>query len=333
MNRFLVRGLMTGALAVGLIGMPAPAFAQNGTLKGKVVTEEGQAAAAVEVVLEQTGDTPRTIRTITDKFGEWIRPGVPVGSSWKITAKKDKNSGEATVTVKSGDNKVPDIVLMTPESKAAGKKIVSNEEAAKVNKHAEEVGALTKEVNAAVEAGRFDEALTKLKTLDEKIEKCVPCVMKMAEVLVKMKDEVAAEAALKKGAEYDPTDPEPYRLLSNLYNNQKKFDEATKAGAKANELTAAKGGGGSDATSLLNQGIIFWNAGKYPEAKAEFAKAVKADPKKADAQYWLGLSTYNLAASGQGNLADAKAPLSEYLKLEPKGEYAEVAKALLATIK
>ena len=154
----------------------------------------------------------------------------------------------------------------------------------------------------------------------------------MAEVLVKMKDEVGAEAALKKGAEYDPASPEPYRLMANLYNNQKKFDEAAKASAKANELTAASGGG-TDAVSLLNQGIIFWNAGKYPEAKAQFAAAVKADPKKADAQYWLGLSTYNLAASGQGNLADAKAPLSEYLKLEPKGEYAEVAKALLATIK
>ena len=332
MNRLFVRGLMTGVLALGLVGMAAPAFAQNGTLKGKVVTEEGQAAAAVEVVLELTGDTPRTIRTITDKFGEWIRPGIPVGGTWKVTARKDKNLGEATVVVKSGDNKVPDIVLMTPESRASGKKIVSNEEAAKVNKHAEEVRTLTTEVNAAVEAGRFDEALAKLKGLDEKIEKCVPCQMKMAEVLVKMKDEAAAEAALLKGVEYDAANPEPYRLLANLYNNQKKFDEAAKASAKASELVAASGGG-SDAVSLLNQGIIFWNAGKYPEAKAEFAKAVKADPKKADAQYWLGLSTYNVAAQGQGNIADAKGPLSEYLKLEPKGEYAEVAKALLATIK
>jgi len=332
MNRFLVRGLMTGVLALGLIGMAAPAFAQNGTLKGKVVTEGGTAAAAVEVVLELTGDTPRTIRTITDKFGEWIRPGLPVGGTWKITAKKDKDLGEATVVVKAGDNKVPDIVLMTPESRASGKKIVSESEAATVNKHAEEVKALTTEVNAAVEAGRFDEALAKLKTLDEKLEKCVPCQMKIAEVLVKMKDEAGAEAALKKGAEYDPANPEPYRLMANLYNNQKKFDEAAKASAKANELTTA-GGGGTDATSLLNQGIIFWNGGKYPEAKAQFAAAVKADPKKADAQYWLGLSTYNLAASGQGVIADAKGPLSEYLKLEPKGEYAEVAKALLATIK
>jgi len=332
MNRFLVRGLMTGVMAFGLIGMAAPAFAQNGTLKGKVVTEGGQPAAAVEVVLEQTGDTPRTIRTITDKFGEWIRPGIPVGGTWKITAKKDKDLGEAQVVVKSGENKVPDIVLMTPESRASGKKIVSESEAAKVNKHAEEVALLTKEVNAAVEAGRFDEAMAKLKSLDEKIEKCQPCVMKMAEVHVKMKDEAAAEADLLKGIEYNPASPEPYRLLANLYNNQKKFDEASKASAKANELTAASGGG-SDATSLLNQGIIYWNAGKYPEAKAEFAKAVKADPKKADAQYWLGLSTYNLAASGQGTLAEAKGPLSEYLKLEPKGEYAEVAKALLATIK
>jgi len=333
MNRLFVRGLMTGVLALGLIGMAAPAFAQNGTLKGKVVTEEGQAAAAVEVVLELTGDTPRTIRTITDKFGEWIRPGIAVGGTWKITARKDKNVGEATVVVKSGDNKVPDIVLLTPESRASGKKIVSEAEASKVNKHAEEVAALTKEVNAAVEAGRFDEALAKLKSLDEKIEKCVPCVMKMAEVQVKMKDEAGAEASLLKGVEYDPAHPEPYRLLANLYNNQRKFDEATKMNAKANELMAASGGGGGDADSFLNQGKIFWNAGKIAEAKAEFAKSVKVDPKKAEAHYWLGLTTFSLASTGQGTLADAKGPLSEYLKLEPKGEYAEIAKSLLAQIK
>jgi tetratricopeptide (TPR) repeat protein len=187
-------------------------------------------------------------------------------------------------------------------------------------------------VNAAVEAGKFDEALAKLQSLDERIEKCAPCQMKMAEVHAKMKDEAAAEKDLLKAIEYDPTKAEPYQMLANLYNNMRKFDEAAKASAKANELLGASGGGG-DALSLLNQGIIFWNAAKYAEAKAEFAKAVKADPKKAEAQYWLGLSTYNLAASGQGNLADAKGPLSEYLKLEPKGEYAEVAKALLATIK
>ena len=174
MNRFLIRGLMTGVVAVGLLGTAAPAFAQNGTLKGKVVTEGGTAAASVEVVLELTGDTPRTIRAITDKFGEWVRPGLPVGGTWKITAKKDKDQGEATVVVKSGDNKVPDIVLLTPESRASGKKIVSEAEAAKVNKHAEEVSAMTKEVNAAVEGGRLDEALAKLKSLDEKIEKCLP---------------------------------------------------------------------------------------------------------------------------------------------------------------
>ena len=334
MNRFLVRGLMTAVLAVGLVGIAAPAFAQNGTLKGKVISEEtSQPAVAVEVILELQGPTPRKISTITDKFGEWVRPGLPVGGTWKITAKKDKLLGEAEVVVKAGENKVPDIVLMTPESRAAGKKIVSPDEAAKVNKHAEEVGNLTREVNAAVEAGKYEEALAKLTALDEKIEKCLPCVMKMAEVYNRMKNDEQTEAMLKKAMEYDPKSAEPHMQLANLYNNQRKFDEAAKESAKGNELMGAAGGGGGDATSLLNQGIIFWNAGKYPEAKTQFALAVKADPKKADAQYWLGLSTYNLAASGQGSIADAKGPLSEYLKLEPKGEYAEVAKALLATIK
>ncbi len=58
---------------------------------------------------------------------------------------------------------------------------------------------------------------------------------------------------------------------------------------------------------------------------------MKADPKKADAQYWLGLSTYNVwRRQARAISRTRRRRSSEYLKLEPKGEYAEIAKALLA---
>jgi TolA-binding protein len=79
---------------------------------------------------------------------------------------------------------------------------------------------------------------------------------------------------------------------------------------------------------VFNQGVILWNAGKIPEAQAQFEQAVKLDPTLAEAHYWLGMS---LLSTGKN--ADAKPHFEEYLKLAPTGQYAETAKAALATIK
>jgi TolA-binding protein len=96
---------------------------------------------------------------------------------------------------------------------------------------------------------------------------------------------------------------------------------------KATELSASSPTGG-DPTTIFNQGIIFWNQSKIPEAKAQFEKAIQLNPRLADAQYWYGMSLVN-----EGKMADAKKPFEEYLKLAPTGQYAETAKAILAQIK
>jgi TolA-binding protein len=64
------------------------------------------------------------------------------------------------------------------------------------------------------------------------------------------------------------------------------------------------------------------------EAEAQFRKAVKLDPKMADAQYYLGMTLVN-----QGKMTEAKAPFLEYMKLEPKGKFAGDVKEMLAMIK
>ena len=115
--------------------------------------------------------------------------------------------------------------------------------------------------------------------------------------------------------------------MASIYNQQKKLDEASKMSAKALELMEA-GGAGGDAGSVFNQGVIFWNQSKIAEAKAMFEKATKLDPKLAEAHYWLGMAHVN-----ENKMAEAKGPFQEYLKLAPTGQYAETAKAILATIK
>ena len=119
--------------------------------------------------------------------------------------------------------------------------------------------------------------------------------------------------------------------LANVYNAQKKFDQAAEAGAQAQKLLSAAGGatgGGVSASATFNQGVIAWNAGKIPEAQKLFEQAVAADPKMADAHYWLGMANVN-----QGKLPEAVKSFEEYLKLDAKGQYAEQAKGMLAAIK
>jgi hypothetical protein len=138
---------------------------------------------------------------------------------------------------------------------------------------------------------------------------------------------------LLKGAEYDPANPEPYRLLSNLYNNQKKFDEATKAGAKANELMAASGGGGATHVDA-EPGHHFLERRQVPGSQGAVRAGREGGPEKSLTRSTGSASRPTTSRRRVREISRTpRARCPSTLKLAPKGEYAEVAKALLATIK
>jgi tetratricopeptide (TPR) repeat protein len=328
--------------------------------KPKDIKDPNMGVDAAYVTLELKGDAPKKFQTLTDAFGDFYKAGLPPGT-YDISIRKewrDPVQGRAPgnklvvflaempgVVLKPGEKlKVPDIAAFTEEARAAGKgkagttaAVAASPETDAANKRAAEVNALAKDADAAVAAGKFDEAIVMLMSIvnkrAEKNETCAACYVKIGEAHLHLLQLDKAEAAFLKAIEQDPKLRDPYTQLASLYNGQRKFDEAAKMSAKANELGGAAGAGGGDAQSIFNAGIINWNAGKYPEARDEFAKAVKLDPKFANAQYYLGMAIFNLASSNKATMADAKAPFQEYLKLAPTGEFAEVAKAILATIK
>jgi protein O-GlcNAc transferase len=167
------------------------------------------------------------------------------------------------------------------------------------------------------------------------IPNCVECYANIGTVHTRTKKYDEAEAAFKKAIELKPDFAEAYSGLANLYNTTKKFDLAAEASKKAMELNAAAPGGasagaaaGGSASGVYNQGVILWNAGKFPEAKAQFEAAVKLDPNMADAHYWLGMALVN-----GGDMAGAKPKFEQYLKLAPTGQFADTAKAIIASIK
>jgi superkiller protein 3 len=143
---------------------------------------------------------------------------------------------------------------------------------------------------------------------------------------MKKNDVANAEQAYLKAISLDPKLPGPYGMLATIYNQQRKLDEAAKMSAKAAELSEASGGG--DASTFYNAGVVLWNQGKGAEAQAQFEKAIKLDPKLAEAYYLLGMALIN-----QNKMKEAKTPFEMYLKLAPDGENAATAKAILAQIK
>lgn len=323
------RTLMTCAVAIGLAIVAAPASAQTGQVKGKVVDAKGEPVEGAKILLLNQ-QTNRTLETKSNKKGEYIQVGLSPGK-YRLTASKGDLSDTIDVDIHL-DMSTHDFTLAAG---GRGGPTGSKEEVAKARAAAE---AATKTFNEGValsNSGKADEAIAKFQEVLVAIPNCPECYANIGTVNTRSKKYDEAEAAFKKAIELKPDFAEAYSGLANLYNTTKKFDLAAEASKKAMELNAATpgapgaaSGGGASASAVFNQGVILWNAGKIPEAKGQFEQAVKLDPNMAEAQYWLGMALLN-----SGDTAGAKPKFETYLKLAPTGQYAETAKSIVASIK
>jgi tetratricopeptide (TPR) repeat protein len=314
------RSLLVCTALLGLALWAAPAHAQTGQLKGKVVDAKGQPVEGATVTIEAVDGMGRKFVVKSNKRGEYIQIGLQPGQ-YKITAQKDALS--QTVERKIGLDMVEVDFDLRPGSTAD----MSPEDRKKAEARIAAVKGNFDAGVAASNAGNFDEAIAKFNAVLADAPKCAECYTNMAVVYTRKKEYDQAEAMYKKALEITPNNADLYNGLASLYNAQKKFDLAAEASAQAQKLSAAAPGGAS-ASSIFNQGVIAWNASKIPEAKKAFQQAVELDPKLADAHYWLGMANLN-----EGNMADAAKSFEEYLKLAPTGQYAEQAKGVLSQLK
>jgi tetratricopeptide (TPR) repeat protein len=319
------RSLAICALVLGLAAFAAPAAAQTGQIKGKVVDKDNKPVDQAVVTIESLDGGSRRFEVKTNKKGEYIQIGLQPGD-YNVTAKK----GDLTDLQQKhiGLDMVELNFTLKPGSAAAG---MSDEEREKANARATAVNTAFKEGVTLSNDGKYDEAIAKFNEVVAEVPKCVECYTNIGAMYGMKKDYGPAEEAYKKAIELDPNSAEAYRGLSNIYNAQKKFDQAAEASAQAMKLDSAAGGaagGGGNANALFNQGVILWNAGKIADAKEQFTQAVKIDPSLAEAHYWLGMANLN-----EGKLPEAATSFEEYLKLAPTGQYADQAKGVLSQIK
>jgi Flp pilus assembly protein TadD len=317
-------------LAFGLAYVATPAFAQSGQIKGTVTDPDGKVVEGAKVSIANLDKGTKPIEVKTDKKGQYMQVGLTPGK-YRITVTK-----EALSTTRETDVHL-DMLTFDVKLEAGGgggKATGSKEDVAKAKAKADATNKAFNDGVALSNEGKTDEAIAKFNEVIAVVPTCAECYSNIGTVYGQAKKYAEAEAAYKKAIELKPDFSEAYNGLANVYNAEKKFDLAADASKKAMDLISAAPGGTAggtptgNASQSFNQGVILWNAGKIPEAKAQFEQAVKLDPNMADAQYWLGMALVNA-----GNTAEAKPKFEAYLKLAPTGQYAEIAKSIVASIK
>jgi tetratricopeptide (TPR) repeat protein len=323
-----VVGIFVGMCVAALVLTATPAFAQVGSLQGRVVDETGAPVPDAQVALKYSGELNFNFTVRTDRNGRWIRAGLmAVGGRWTITATKDGKTGVFT-NVDVPLNAAKDIGDLPIRTAAANPTAgMTDAEIAARNKEAAELKKLLDDVNAALTANNYDLALTKLTEATTKLDNCTSCYVRMGDVYQKQGNQAKAEEAYKQASTMDPKNVEAWEALAILYNAQKKFDLAGEASQKAMALQSA-GGGPADATSAYNAGVILSNQRKMAEARAMFEKAIQMNPKMADAHYQLAMAFLN-----ENKMPEAVKSLEQFLVLEPAGPNSEMAKVLLAEAK
>jgi Tfp pilus assembly protein PilF len=314
MRTTVFRGVV--ALAV-LCAMASPALAQS-VVRGKVTDAQGKGVPDAVVLFEST-DSNRKTQTKTDKNGEFLQVGLQSGA-YKVTASKEGVGTQTkTVPVKQGPSGVD--FTLAPAGAGGGNATTADKAAA---------AAINAAATAAVEAmkaGRNDEAIEKFNEVIAKVPTCADCYFNLGMAYQNKQQYAEAETNYKKAIELKPDNGDAYTGLATIYNAQKKFDLAADASAKAAQLSAGAGGGGGSAEANYNQGVIFFNAGKFADAQKSFLAATKSDPNNAMAQYQLGMTSLNL-----GQIPEAVAALEAYLKIDPNGPKAGEVKAALPAL-
>ncbi|MGH9386211.1 MAG: tetratricopeptide repeat protein [Vicinamibacterales bacterium] len=304
---------LVAALVCGLVLAIAPAAtAQSTMIKGRVVDGEGKPMPGVVITIEFQGGVARKFQTKTDRRGEFIQLLTESGP-YKVTATADKvGSQSADVRVRMGSAAEANITLV-PSTAATNAALAAE---------------LKKTFDEGVQASRsgsHDAAIEKFEAAAKMSGACFDCYYNVGVAYVAKKDEKQAEASWLKALELKADYAEALNALATLYNNQKRFDEATAMGAKAAQ---AGGGAGGSADAVFNQGVILWNQGKIAEAKVKFEESLKLNPNLPEAHYQLGMALLN-----EGKLTEAVASFETYVKLAPEGQYAAQAKGMIAQLK
>jgi tetratricopeptide (TPR) repeat protein len=336
------------------------------TLHGSVTGPDGKPVKDAVIKIERK-DIRGNWNTKTNKKGEWIYAGMPYPGSFKVTLEIGGRVADAMDNVRSqlGDpvevnfdmkkNADRQAALaraaetgtlskeqereMSPEQKAALEKSLKERQAAMAKNKAlqEAFNTGMTALNAKDYKGAVA-GFTKASELDPNQYAVWSNMASAYDGLSKVTTGAEQEAAYAKAVEtynksiqMKPDDAGVHNNYALMLVRMKKVDEAKAELDKAAQFDPAGAG-----KYYYNLGAVMVNTGQNDAALGAFQKAVAAQPNYANAWYYLG----NVLSGKMTMDKDGKpippegmqSALEKYLQLEPNGQFAESAKALLSAI-
>ena len=310
-----LRAMIAGATVLLSVAfaLPLPSFAdQSITLKGQILTKDGQVIPSGITVSLETDKGQLAGSRSADAFGGYVFDGLPVGS-YHLTVTADKfQIYQQDVDLSFRQESYTLNIFLTPANKTEVKvaPALTDEAAPKTARKEYEKG---------------EHALNEKKIPDARrhLERAVaeyPCYaraqVELAQVDLHDRKTDSAEARFKKAIQCDGTFLDSFSELAQLCIIEKKFVEGE---------------------GILNQGLrlspqawlfryqmgqVHYGMQKYPEAVQDYLAAQSLHPEM-PAKFHIKLATAYLRTNTYDK---ALAEFQTYLRLEPNGQYAPVAR-------
>ena len=301
----------------------ATAAAQNNARVFGVITDAaGQAVDGVTVTLVYEGGLARSYEVTTNAEGEYLQMGLVRGPYTLTAIKEGVGINRVAVDLSAGQELEQDLTLRTLEE--VYRESVSEEERAALDARAATTDAFDQGLSA-FRGGDLAAAVAFFQAALETTPECAECQRNLGIVQGRLGAYDEAEAAFRAALALEPDNAQTYDGLAELYNAQRRFDDAAEASAASARLSG--GGGADDPTAVFDQGLIFWNSGRLDEARQQFERTLELDPNHGEAHYWLGMANLNA-----GQMAEAAAEFQIYLDREPNGRFAAQATGILSSI-
>ena len=340
MARSRILSLLKPAITVLACALVPSAFAQTGGLTGKCTLQDGTPCVKCLVLIERQ-DIKGTYKVNTNKKGEYVYVGLPIGN-YKITL-LDPN-GKALYNFNGfhiglGDPTERNFELKKLISEDLQRQQLNPEVQKQMQEQEKEQKqftglkqifdqgqALYGEKKYAEAAAMFEQAVPLAKDKNQ-----IAVLLRLADSYDKARQFDKAMENYQKVAALTPNDANVHNAMGSVYAETGKIAEAQAEFQKSAALDPANA-----ARAYYNLGAIMTNSGKLDEAAAAFKKATEVDPKYADAYFLEAQALMGKATMGaDGKVVPAPGTveaLQAYLQLDPNGKYAASAQSMLQSI-
>jgi tetratricopeptide (TPR) repeat protein len=304
---------------LAVIVFAVPAYAQLGSITGKIIGKDGKPIADAVVTIDRD-DVKLHHEVKTDKNGIYSKLGIDDGT-YKVAVTQNGTTlaSDSNVVVSLGyrvdksfdlRNQAPVVVTGPAISKA--------QRDAEQKANSETQGAFNAGLTA-LGAGNHDEAVKQFSLAAEKRPALPVIHARLGETYMAARKYEDAANAYKKASELKPDEADYFNHLGTASIRASKFDAGKVAIQKAVDLDAKRA-----EVAFLNLGILLAEKAQDKDAADALQKSIKANPKAADTYYQLGLLQLKTPAT----MADAAVQFEKYLQLAPTGTNAATAKAL-----